>query len=165
MGTQRIELTGGGWADLRDDPERISNRDRRPVFEAWYAQTVSPWVDQDRAVRALLPWAVAAWDVKDAAGQPLPLPRERAGVLDDLTAADYDRLFAAVVGWLRPMFPNFTGDTDTALEDGSPTSPLASSSGGPRATTPTAPPASPENSGNGSAPTSSSPVSAGPSPT
>jgi hypothetical protein len=158
----RITLPSGGWVELREDLESVTEGERRPLRVAqWYHPADQlPLVTAENVTRAIITLGVAAWDLKGPKGNPLPLPSKDRGILDQVQGRDLDAI-ARACGHAKvwdQVFPNFEPDPDPA----SPTEPSSgSSTGGPDSpSTPTSPSHS-----NGSESASSSPDSAGRSAT
>jgi hypothetical protein len=154
----RVDLPSGGWAELRDDLEDVTEGERRPLRVAqWYHPADQlPLVTAENVTRAIITLAVAAWDVKGPKGNPLQIPRLDRNVLDQVRGRDLDALARACSDakvWDR-VFPGFEPDPDPASPFDSST---GSSNGGP-ASSSTPPSPSPSND-SASAP--SSPASGG----
>lgn len=108
----RIDLLDGQHAELRDDVERIPHGDRKRIMRAWQSGSD----DTERGMRvteALLCVLVVEWTL------PLPLPREKPEVIDELAGHDFDRLQHAAVDLQKRLYVSFDPTPDPA----SPTEP------------------------------------------
>jgi hypothetical protein len=104
----RIELTQGAWAEVRDDVDRITNRERKRVVTAFDPGTSD--VAKGMAVTdAVLGIIVTAWSFG------LPLPRDNPESLDDIPAHDYDLLVKAATEAQARMFLD-TGPTPERVD-------------------------------------------------
>lgn len=134
----RVELTRGQWAEVRDDVDDITHRERRSVLYA-YDDVEGPLYEDAENQRdkrpagdmrkgtavtdALIRLLVTKWSLE------LPLPSESPDVIEELRAKDYDLLAKAVSAVQKQMFADFDPDPN----EGSPTEPLGNSEDSSRA--------------------------------
>src|SRR5438132_13513046 len=95
----RVELTQGAWAEVRDDVDRITNRERKRVVTAFDPGTSD--VAKGMAITdAVLAIIVTSWSFA------LPVPRDNPESLEDIPAHDYDLLVKAAGEAQARMFLN-----------------------------------------------------------
>jgi hypothetical protein len=131
----RVDLPSGGWAELREDLEDVTEGERVPLRLAMFGHPADepPTVTGQNVTRAVMRLAIKAWDVKGPQGNPLTLPSKDRGVLEQLRGRDFDALVHACQQakvWDR-VFPSFEADPEpaspfassTASSNGTPASP------------------------------------------
>lgn len=142
----RIELSNGGYAELRD-PESVSERKRRPIIDAiaGIPPEIKGELDAIAAMQAegteqvdipnpsgsalgrindmtdlIIVALVRDWAVGQRGGEPVPVPVTLDGMLDEFPAVDYDTLRDVTAPLFGRMMPNFAEAAAVTVVDGVP---------------------------------------------
>ncbi len=139
----RVELEHGQWAELRDDVEEISNRDRQPIMDLYADPAIPAGFGRSyKANRLLLNWLISGWSLVDPQGAPRPLPREQPGVLDEIRARDFDLLIKAADDMSTRIFADLKVNPDPNPAGGSSNGSVSAPEGMPPSSTSGASPSS-----------------------